>query len=147
MDPGFKVEARVAKPLAEVFEAVVDPGRLSRYFATGGAKGRLERGVIVVWDFADFPGPVEVRVRSVLKNALIILEWASAEGAYSTQVEIHFEAIGKDRTLVTAEESGWLPTDSGFAASYKNCEGWTNMLCCLKAWLEHGIVLREGFYR
>lgn len=52
----FKVSGRVARPVSEVFEAVVDPGQLSRYFTTGGAVGRLETGATVRWDFADFPG-------------------------------------------------------------------------------------------
>src|SRR5688572_4190173 len=62
MDLKFTVNARIAKPVAEVFEAVVDPAQLSRYFTTGGAKGRLEAGTTVTWDFHDYPGafPVEV---------------------------------------------------------------------------------------
>ena len=32
-------------------------------------------------------------------------------------------------------------------ASYDNCEGWTGMLCAMRVWLEHGINLREGFYK
>ena len=55
MDPRFKVSGRIARPVDEVFEAVVDPDQLSRYFTTGGAKGRLEPGATVTWDFADFP--------------------------------------------------------------------------------------------
>ncbi|MGC5031292.1 hypothetical protein ACLQ2T_15420 [Micromonospora sp. DT229] len=51
-----------------------------------------------------------------------------------------------DRTLVTIAEEGRRPTPQGQRASYGTCEGWTNMLCCLKAWLEHGIELRTGFY-
>lgn len=35
-----KVSGRIAKPVHEVFEAVVDPGKLSKFFATGpGTKG------------------------------------------------------------------------------------------------------------
>jgi uncharacterized protein YndB with AHSA1/START domain len=145
MEPKFKIEGRIAKPLAEVYEAVADPRILSRYFTTGGAKGRMERGSTLTWDFADFPGPFDVRVKSAIRNSLIILEWA--EGGYSTQVEFHFEGIEGDRTRVSIEESGWHETDASFKASYKNCEGWTQMLCCMKAWLEYGVVLRTGFYK
>ena len=56
MDLKFRVAARIAKPVHEVFEAVVDPQQLSEYFTTGGAKGRLETGATVTWDFHDFPG-------------------------------------------------------------------------------------------
>ncbi len=43
----FEVAARIAKPVSEVFEAVVNPSELSRYFTTGGAKGRIEPGATV----------------------------------------------------------------------------------------------------
>ena len=44
MDLKFKVMIHVARPVAEVFEAVADPKQLSSYFTTGGANGRLESG-------------------------------------------------------------------------------------------------------
>ena len=56
MELKFEVSGRISKPVDEVFEAVVNPGHLSQYFTTGGAKGRLETGTTVTWDFHDFPG-------------------------------------------------------------------------------------------
>ena len=56
----FTVSGRIARPVHDVFEAVVDPDQLSEYFTTGGAKGRLETGATVTWDFADFPGAFPV---------------------------------------------------------------------------------------
>ena len=44
-------------------------------------------------------------------------------------------------------EEGWRETEAGLAASYGNCMGWSQMLAALKAWVEHGINLREGMYR
>ena len=32
-------------------------------------------------------------------------------------------------------------------SSYGNCQGWSQMLAALKAWLEYGINLREGMYK
>ena len=40
----LKVSGRIARPVAEVFEAVADPAKLSQFFATGpGGKSFLER--------------------------------------------------------------------------------------------------------
>lgn len=152
MDLRFSISGRIARPVAEVFEAVVNPEKLSNYFTTGGAKGRLETGVIVEWTFADFPGAFPVRVERVEPDREIVLVWdaadpGSGDGAYQTRVVMGFEELQDGRTLVTISEQGWRETESGLAASYGNCEGWTQMLCALKAWLEHGIMLREGFYR
>jgi uncharacterized protein YndB with AHSA1/START domain len=160
MGPRFKVAARIAKPVNEVFEAVADPAKLSRYFTTGGAKGRLETGAVVTWDFADFPGAFPVDVVEVTPNERIVLRWEANEGAladgedaamaqagYQTTVTMTFEPLEDGRSLVSIAEEGWRDTDGGRKASYGNCEGWTHMLCAMKANLEHGINLREGFYR
>jgi uncharacterized protein YndB with AHSA1/START domain len=158
VDLRFKIAGRISRPVHEVFEAVVDPDELSRYFTTGGAKGRLATGATVTWDFADFPGAFPVEVVEVEQDRRIVLRWEAADGAqsttdepvadasYSTTVTMEFEPLDGDRTLVTIAEEGWRPTPEGQRASYGNCEGWTNMLCCLKAWLEHGINLRAGFF-
>ena len=65
------------------FEAVVDPTTLSRYFTTGGAKGRLATGMTVTWDFHDYPGAFPVEVVEVEKNRRIVLCWQADEGAPS----------------------------------------------------------------
>src|SRR5215204_3482575 len=80
MELKFRVAARVSKPVHEVFEAVADPGQLSEYFTTGGAKGRLETGATVTWDFHDFPGAFPVEIVEVVPDPRIVLRWAAAEG-------------------------------------------------------------------
>jgi len=147
----FSVSGRIARPVHEVFEAVADPKELSHYFTTGGAKGRLETGATVYWDFHDFPGAFPVEVAEVEPDRKIVLRWRASEGGepadYQTTVTLTFEALEANRTLVTITEEGWRDTPGGLRASYGNCEGWTGMLCAMKAWLEHGFNLREGFYK
>jgi uncharacterized protein YndB with AHSA1/START domain len=147
----FSVSGRIARPVHEVFEAVADPKELSHYFTTGGAKGRLETGATVYWDFHDFPGAFPVEVAEVEPDRKIVLRWRASEGGepadYQTTVTLTFEALEADRTLVTITEEGWRDTPGGLRASYGNCEGWTGMLCAMKAWLEHGFNLRDGFYK
>src|SRR3712207_3925745 len=152
MKPKFRVSARIAKPVEEVFEAVADPARLSRYFTNGGAKGRLETGATVTWDFADFPGAFPVELAEVEANRKFLLRWQAndakegwgmAPAGYQTTVTMTFEPLEDGRTLVSIAEEGWRETEGGIKASYGNCEGWTQMLCALKAYLEYGINLRE----
>ena len=80
MDLKFRVAARVSRPPHDVFEAVADPAQLSRYFTTGGAKGRLETGATVTWDFHDYPGAFPVEVIEVVPDEKIVLKWAASEG-------------------------------------------------------------------
>ena len=150
MDLQFRVFAHISKPVDQVFEAVADPDQLSRYFTTGGAKGRLETGATVTWDFHDFPGAFPVHVIEVVPNARIVLEWKANDTSgppYDTRVTMSFEATDDGRTLVAIEEGGWRETDAGLKSAFGNCMGWSQMLCALKMWLEHGVNLREGMYR
>lgn len=159
MDINFRIAGRIDKPVPEVFEAVADPEKLSCFFTTGGAKGRMETGKTVMWDFHDFPGAFPVEVKEVVPNERIVLEWAAHEGDsgkigakgretdYRTTVTMLFKPTDDGRTLVEIVEEGWRETPEALRGSYMNCEGWTGMLCAMKVWLEHGINLREGFYK
>ena len=160
MELKFRVAARIARPVRDVFEAVANPDSLSQYFTTGGAKGRLETGATVTWDFHDYPGAFPVEVVEVVADAKIVLRWDAAEGEqviadggeiktadYKTQVTMIFSALDDGRTLIEISEEGWRESQSALDASYGNCQGWTQMLCALKAWIEHGINLRAGMYK
>lgn len=161
MDLKFRVAARISKPVHEVFEAVADPRQLSRFFTTGGASDRLVQGSTVTWDFHDYPGAFPVEVAELVPDEKIVLLWDAAEGEqqvaqggeiksadYKTRVTMSFSPLDEGkRTLVEIREEGWRETQAALDASYGNCHGWTQMLCALKAWLEHGINLRSGMYR
>lgn len=157
MEFKFTVSGRIARPVHEVFEAVADPAKLSGYFTTGGAKGRLETGAVVTWDFHDFPGAFPVEVVEVEQDRRIVLRWDAAEddtpdqaapSGCKTTVTMVFEPLdGNRRTLVSITEEGWKQTPAGLKSSYGNCEGWTGMLAAMKAYVEYGINLREGFYK
>lgn len=158
--PKFTVAGRIARPVEDVFEAIVNPDKLSAYFTTGGAKGRMETGATVTWDFHDFPGAFPVKVVEVVQNEKIVLQWEAAaesevastgdnsDGAgYDTTVTISFEQLNDGRTRLSITEEGWRQTPFGFKSAFGNCEGWTGMLCALKVWIEHGINLRQDFYK
>jgi uncharacterized protein YndB with AHSA1/START domain len=149
MDLRFKVHIKIQKPVSEVFDAVYNPKKLSSYFTTGGASGPLDEGKTVTWDFADFPGAFPVHVRQVIPNQLIVLEWQAAgseKDPYNTKVEMRFETLEDNSTMVSIIESGWKQDEKGLESSYGNCFGWSHMSCCLKAFVEYGINLRKGSF-
>jgi uncharacterized protein YndB with AHSA1/START domain len=152
MELKFTVFAHVSRPVEEVFEAVADPAKLSAYFTTGGANGRLASGATVEWDFHDFPGAFPVEVVEAVENERIVLRWdaneAGGKAGYKTTVTFRFLALqGNTRTKVEIAEEGWRATQAGLDASYGNCMGWAQMLAALKLWVERGINLREGMYK
>ena len=146
MELKVDVCAKVARPVAEVFAAVTDPRQLSAYFTTGGASAALVEGATVTWKFGDYPGAIPVSVTRLVPNQRIDFSWDAEDGAYQTAVVLTFEAQDGGGTLVRVIESGWRQGPEGLKASYLNCSGWMQMLCCLKAHLEYGINLRRGFF-
>jgi uncharacterized protein YndB with AHSA1/START domain len=78
-----------------------------------------------------------------------VLRWDAhdAKPPYKTRIEMNFEALDDGGTFVTIAESGWHEDETGRKNSYMNCEGWSQMLSCMKAYVEYGINLRDGYYR
>ncbi|MGP6173787.1 SRPBCC domain-containing protein [Corynebacterium sp. A21] len=150
----FSTFGFISKPTAEVYEAVADPEQLSKYFATGTAtNGRLATGATVTWDFHDFPGAFPVQVLEAEPNKKILIAWPSetaTPGTKETTTIVTFEFVPIDedtRTKVIITEGSWQPTEAGARDAFGNSMGWTGMLAAMKVWLEHGINLREGFYK
>jgi uncharacterized protein YndB with AHSA1/START domain len=147
MPLGFRISGRIGKPVAEVFDAVVNPTKLSGYFTTiGGASAPLVAGTTVTWWKM-----VPVEVDEVTKDKRIVLRWdatdAGGKPAYKTRIEMNFEPLEDGGTFITIAEQGWHEGEVGLKKSYLNCEGWSQMLACMKAYLEYGINLRDGYYR
>ena len=142
----FQVYTKIRKPIREVFDAIRNPTKLSKYFTDGGASGPLEEGKIVQWSFKEPPTPpFPAYVKKVVENKLIVFEWDVMDNL-RTRVEIDFESLGPSSTLVKISEGDWPENEKGLESSYQNCHGWAQMLSCLKAYEEYGINLREGAY-
>ncbi len=149
MEIKFQVQTKIQKPVAEVFDAVYNPSKLSGFFTNGGSSAPLDAGSTVEWTFADTPGEeirFPVTVKQTVKNELIVLEWQSRTDGGNTLVEMKFEQDGPDATIVGILESGWQETPDDLKRSYGNCMGWSQMLSALKAFVEYGINLRKGAY-
>lgn len=146
MDLKFEVVAHISRPVAEVFDAVYNPGKLTGYFATAGASAPLDPGSTVIWHFADYPGDYPVHVHEVTHDRAISFGWGASKGGYDTLVEMEFEPLDEQRTLVRIRESGWHATQEGLDSSYANCIGWTQMLACCKLYCEEGRNFRDGYF-
>lgn len=141
--------AKIDKPVAEVFDAVYNNQKLGGYFATGLASAPLDPGTTVQWAFHDFPEmpPFPVEVAEVVPNERICLRWSRAGGDGLNDVVITFEQLDDPgQTLVRITETGWPRTDEGIQGAVGNCGGWSNMLSCLKVYLEMGVNLRQFMF-
>lgn len=141
MDVQVRIKDRVLRPVAEVFGAIVDPGRLAGFFVSR-ASGPMKEGATVTWHFADVGATVPATVKRVKQNELIAFEWAAS--GVTASVEITLEAINSTTTSVKIVEDGWPLDKQGVARALGQTQGWTDFLCSLKAYLYTGIKLREG---
>jgi uncharacterized protein YndB with AHSA1/START domain len=146
MNPDFleiKAALQISKNENEVFEAIVDPVKMSNYFISKGS-GRLEDGKKIIWSFPEFDMEFPVRVGKLEKNKYVSFYWEM--DGIELLVEITLTPKAGNTTLVSITEKGMKNDDAGIKWLMGNTEGWANFLACLKAYLEYGINLRKGAF-
>ena len=137
--PIAKAQMLIRKPVAQVFEALVDPAITSRFWFSKGS-GRLEAGKRVRWDWEMYGVSAEVDVKEVDEKQRILVEWGGPDNP--TSVEWRFEPRGEDRTFVTVRNWGFGGgAEERMAAALDSTGGFSFLLAGLKAFLEHGVEL------
>ena len=136
-----KVQLRILKPAHQVFEALVDPVKMSNYFISSGSH-RLDQEKKISWSWEDVGIQLTIKIENFIPDRGISFLW-SASGAEAL-VAIELEPADEASTLVKITESSWPADSVGIAQCLGQTQGWTHMLCCLKAYLEYGINLRAG---
>jgi uncharacterized protein YndB with AHSA1/START domain len=142
-DLEIKTAIQVSKPANEVFEAIVDPDKMSNYFISKGS-GRLEEGKTIMWRFPEFDMEFPVRPGKIEKDSYISFSW-DMEGK-ELIVEFTLGRMDNGSTLVTVTEKSMKNDEAGIKWLQGNTAGWANFLACLKAYLEYGINLRKGAF-
>ena len=141
----IKVGLKMSKPEHEVFEAIVDPDKMSNYFISTST-GRMEEGVTLTWQFPEFDMEFPVRVDKIKKDKYISYYWNNIEDGTETRVEITLKPMEDNTTFVSITEKGRNNDEKGIKWLKGNTEGWANFLACLKAYLEYGINLRKNAF-
>jgi len=139
----IKTALQVQKPAGEVFEAIVNPEKMSGYFISKGS-GPLVEGKIVTWRFPEFNMEFPVRAGKIINDEYISFYWEN--DGIELIVEITLATKSAGSTLVTVTEKGRKNDEAGLKWLKGNTEGWANFLACLKAYLEYGINLRKGAF-
>jgi uncharacterized protein YndB with AHSA1/START domain len=140
----IKAGLKILKPREEVFEAIVDPKKMSGYFISKSS-GRMETGKTLIWQFPEFDMQFPVRVEKVDSPTYISYYWSDPDGT-ETKVEFNLKTADADSTLVSITEKSRENNDKGIEWLRRNTEGWANFLACLKAYIEYGINLRKGAF-
>jgi uncharacterized protein YndB with AHSA1/START domain len=137
--PVAKAEMLICKPVAEVFEAFVNPAITAKFWFSKGS-GRLEAGKQVTWDWEMYGFSVPVNVKVVETNLRILVEW-SAYGA-PTPIEWIFKPRPDGTTFVSVTNKGFPGrTDEAVQLALDATEGFAFVLAGAKAFLEHNVKL------
>lgn len=137
--PAATTAMLIRKPVAAVYEAMVNPAITSQFWFTKGS-GRLDSGKDVKWEWGMYDVSAELCAHDIKKNKFISFNWPS--GNKVTTVEWTFAPHGDDATFFSVKETGWDAADENLAEIVSGqTSGWTNVLAALKAYLEFDIVL------
>jgi uncharacterized protein YndB with AHSA1/START domain len=145
--PVAKASLLIRKPVAEVFEAFVDPQIITNFWFDESS-GRLEAGTTVNWRWAMFDMTVDVDVIDIKVNERIEIKWGTNADDVSA-VEWTFEQRSADTTFVRVVNKGFSgDADKIVGAALDSTGGFALVLAAAKAWLEHGVrlnVVADGF--
>lgn len=137
--PIAKAEMLIRRPVAEVFEALINAAITSKFWFTK-ASGRLEPGKQIRWDWDMYDFSLQVDVKTIERNARIVIEWP-ADGAPTT-VEWVFSPRPDGTTFVSVTNTGFSgDEDQIVRQAIDSTEGFALVLAGLKALLEHNVTL------
>jgi len=139
----IETSLKIQKPVHEVFEAIVDPKKMSNYFISKST-GRIEQEKTLTWQFPEMDLEFPVRINNVQTDQFISYDWDNFEDGVTTTVEIQLKQMDDDEAFVTVREKSRDNDEAGIKWLKGNTAGWANFLACLKAYLEYGINLRKG---
>jgi uncharacterized protein YndB with AHSA1/START domain len=131
--PVAKAQMMIRKPVAEVFEALIDPAVTSHFWFSKGS-GRLEAGKQIRWDWEMYGVGTTADVKTVDKDRRILIEWDGPDNP--SFVEWTFEPKGDAQTFVAVKNWGF---SGGVKEAIDLTGGFTYLLAGLKIFLEHGI--------
>ncbi len=137
--PVAKAEMLIRRPVAEVFEAFINPAITTRFWFTRSS-GRLEPGCQVQWDWEMYDVSSQVSVKAIEENKRLLIEWSG----YGTTnvVEWIFTVLEDSTTFVSITNSGFSGNGDELANQAIGSTGaFTLVLCGLKAFLEHNVIL------
>lgn len=137
--PVARTEMLVRKPVAEVFDAFVDPAITTRFWFSRSS-GRLEPGRETRWEWEMYGASTSVLVKALEPGRRLVIEWDGYSGRNT--VEWIFSARSEATTHVVISESGWTGDGDGLVKHVADsAQGFALVLAGLKALLEHGIRL------
>jgi uncharacterized protein YndB with AHSA1/START domain len=136
LDTQITTKFRILKPADEVFEAIVDPDKMSNYWFSSGT-GRMEQGKTITWRYDEYNAEVVINVLEVVEDHKIVFSW----GGYGQETVVTISLKELDTsTIIQVTESGLKEDDPEIVNKMiGQKEGWVYVLTCLKGYMENGL--------
>lgn len=129
----------IRKPVADVFEALINPDITTKFWFTKSS-GRLEVGKEVQWEWEMYNVSISVIAQAIEPHTRLVIEWPGYSG--NTTVEWLFTAQSTDTTYVSVTERGFTGDGDELVKQVADStEGFALLLAGLKAFLEHNVRL------
>ena len=137
--PMTKTAMLIRKPVADVFEAFVNPDITTKFWFTKSSE-RLEAGQQVQWEWEMYGVSAPVTATAIEPHTRIAVEWPGYSGR--TTVEWKFAPQEDGTTFVSITETGFTGDGDELVKQVTDStQGFTLVLAGLKALLEHNVRL------
>ena len=137
--PTVKTGMLIRRPIADVFEAFVNPEITTKFWFTKSS-GRLEVGKQVQWSWEMYGISILVTAKAIEPNRRIVIEWPGHGSP--TIVECTFAAQEDGTTFVRITNEGFTGDgDALVKQATDSTQGFSLVLAGLKALLEHDVRL------
>lgn len=129
----------IRKPVAEVFEAFINPEITTNFWFTKSS-GKLEEGSEITWTWEMYGLDVQVKVSEIIQNEKIEIEWGNYDDM--TRVVFLFQKISENETFVNVVNDRFRGNTDELKKQIRDSTGGFNLVMAgCKAWLEQGINL------
>ncbi|MER9264553.1 SRPBCC family protein [Mesorhizobium sp. M0410] len=128
----------IRRPVADVFEAFVDPAITTKFWFTHGSD-RLDSGKEIHWEWRMYGVSTTVNIREIVENKKIVMQWSDPP----TTVVWTFTAMPGATTFVEVRNFGFVGSrDEQVTQAIDSTGGFALVLAGAKAWLEQGVTLK-----
>lgn len=137
--PIMKTGMLIRKPVADVFEAFINPDITTTFWFTKSS-GRLEVGRQVQWEWEMYGISVPVTATAIEPNTRIVIEWPGYKSP--TTVEWTFASQPDGTTFVRITETGFTGDGDELVQQVTDStQGFSLVLAGLKGLLEQNVRL------
>jgi uncharacterized protein YndB with AHSA1/START domain len=136
--PVAQAQMLIRRPVAEVFEAFINPAVTSRFWFSKST-GPLVPGRRVRWDWEMYGASANVDVQEVEQNRRIFVQWNGPDNP--SLVEWTFEPMSDGTFVVVRNWAFRGDANKVVAEAIASTSGFSFVLAALKAFAEHGLAL------